>query len=64
VSEDEAPFFNKFMENIKEKYSHDTHKDFFGMLIKKKISLITNEASELSSIVTALEAENFLKLTI
>jgi ATP-dependent DNA helicase 2 subunit 2 len=64
VSEDEAPFFNKFMETLKEKYSHDTHKDFFGLLIKMKLSLITSAESELSSIVTAQEAENFLKLSI
>ena len=52
------------METLKEKYSHDTHKDFFGLLIKKKLSLITSAESELSSIVTAQEAENFLKLSI
>ena len=64
VTEDEAPFFNKFMETVKEKFSNGTHRDFFGMLVKKKLSLITSAESELSSIVTELEADNFLKLSL
>ena len=50
------------MDQIKEKYSTGIHKDYFNILINKKISLITSAESELSSVVTAKEAEDFLKL--
>ena len=60
ISEDEAPTFNKFMEQLKERYSTGQHRDFFQMLVKRKLSLITCYESELSSIVTPQEAEQFL----
>ena len=47
VSEDEAPFFNKFMHQIKENYS-----SFFKVIVKNQITLISNEESKISSIVT------------
>jgi len=61
VAEDEAPLFNKFMEQIKGKYSAGHHREFFVLLAAKKITLITFMESELSSIVTPEEAEHFLK---
>lgn len=62
VSEDEAPLFNKFLEQLKDRYSRGHHKDFFAALVRQKVSLITYVESELSSIVTPEEAEQFLTL--
>jgi len=61
INEDEAPLFNRFMYSIKENYSTGHQKGFFDLLISKNISLITCFESELSSIVSPEEAENFLK---
>ena len=57
ITEDEAPVFNKFMDQLKERYSSGQHRDFFQLLVSKKISLITCYESELSSLVTPQEAE-------
>ena len=61
VSEDEAPFFNKFLQQIKENYSSGQHSEFFKLIVKKQITLISTKESEMSSIVTPQEAEDFLK---
>ena len=63
ISEDEAPFFNKFMATLKEKFSQGTHAGFWKLLVKTKVSLITCLESEISSAVTPKEADDFLKLT-
>ena len=42
ISEDEAPTFNKFAEKIKEKYSSGPHAEFFKLLVKSRLSLITS----------------------
>lgn len=60
VSEDEAPTFNKFMEKLKDQYSEGSHKEFFRMLQKHNLSLITNQESEISSVITPEEAKAFL----
>jgi ATP-dependent DNA helicase 2 subunit 2 len=52
VKEDEAPSFNKFLARVKDMFGRGPHKDFFGMLKKDKVSLITAAESEISSIVT------------
>jgi ATP-dependent DNA helicase 2 subunit 2 len=61
VTEDEAPVFNKFANRIKDSFGIGPHKDFFGMLIKDKLTLITAVESEISSMVTEQEALEFLK---
>lgn len=60
VKEDEAPTFNKFLEKIKDTYADGPHSEFFRMLKKNKFSLITKNESEISSVVTPEEAEEFL----
>lgn len=62
ISEDEAPIFNKFMDKMKDLFSIGPHQDFFGMMIKNKFSLITNQESEISSAVTQAEADDYLKV--
>lgn len=62
VSEDEAPFFNKAITVLKEKYSRGAQAGFWLLVTKEKISLITCQESEFSSIVSPKEAEDFLKL--
>ena len=34
ISEDEAPFFNKFMQSLKEKFSQGSHAGFWKLLVK------------------------------
>lgn len=64
VNEDEAPFFNKFMATLKEKYSQSkTHYGFWHLLSKQRVSLITCLESELSSVISPKEAEDFFKMT-
>lgn len=58
IQEDEAPQFNAFMQRIKE----ELHRGFFEQMIKRKLSLITKEESQLSSVVTKEEAKEFLSL--
>ena len=62
VSEDEAAIFNQFMARVKEHYGKGSHSAFFSLLVKNKISLITCHESELSSVVTPKEAEEFLTI--
>lgn len=62
VTEDEAPTFNKFLEKIKDTHASGPHHGFFAMMVKEKLSLITKEESEISSIITAQEAADFLKV--
>ena len=56
IAEDEAPNFNSFMHKIKDNFSFGAHGGFFSMLQKAKLSLITSEESEISSVVTKQEA--------
>lgn len=62
VTEDEAPTFNKFMEKLKDTYATGPHKEFFQMMRKGKLSLITRDESEISSVVTKDEADSFFSL--
>lgn len=62
VKEDEAPTFNQFMAGLKDKFGHGAHQEFFAILVKEKLSLITFEESEISSVVTKAEAQEFLKV--
>lgn len=62
VNEDEAPFFNKAITGYKAKYSRGPQAGFWLLVTKEKISLITCQESEFSSVVTPKEAEDFLKL--
>lgn len=64
IAEDEAPNFNSFMHKIKDNYSTGAHSAFFSMLQKLKLSLITTEESEISSVVTKQEAQIFLSTLI
>ena len=64
VSEDEAPTFNKFLEKIKDTHATGPHHGFFALMVKENISLITKDESEISSIITAQEAADFLKVIV
>lgn len=52
VKEDEANSFNQFAHRVKEMFGYGPHKEFFKMMVKGNVSLITAFESEISSIVT------------
>ena len=60
VAEDEAQKFNLFMEMIKKRYTVGANKEFFEMVRKERVSLITKDESSISSTITKQEAEQFL----
>ena len=64
VKEDEAPAFNRFLERVKDQFGNGAHRAFFEMLIQSKVSLITNDESNISSTVTTAESREFLKVQI
>lgn len=61
VQEDEAPQFNKFMEKIKKMFGRGLLAEFFKMVFQAEITLITNQESPISSMVTSAEAKKFLQ---
>mmetsp|Transcript_36911 Transcript_36911/g.56520 ORF Transcript_36911/g.56520 Transcript_36911/m.56520 type:complete len:172 (-) Transcript_36911:54-569(-) len=62
VKEDEAGKFNDFLEMLRARFSARGKLDFFmAQIVKNKMTLITSDESEYSSVITAKEAEAFLK---
>ena len=63
VSEDEAPFFNRFAARIRKDHNKgDFEVNFFRRVVAEKITLITKDESRLSSLVTQEEANEFLEV--
>lgn len=62
ISEDEAGTFNDFLKILKEKYHKSgEHRPFFDMLANNKVTLIDTLESNLSSVISPQQAEDFLK---
>ena len=57
VKEDEAQSFNIFMKRLKDLFQRGNNKEFFELVVKNKISLITKKESAISSNVTEEEAK-------
>ncbi|MDR3549101.1 MAG: Ku70/Ku80 C-terminal arm domain-containing protein [Candidatus Pacebacteria bacterium] len=60
VKEDEPTEYNDFLTEIKEKYSKGKHKQFWDMVVAKKVTLITKEES-INSLIELAEAESVPK---